>query len=127
MILEHNHLLFQAFVTNDDLFTNSDLENSFNEFLYNLIEEIEMTCLIPPVIKLSYLNAWTGIVGIVTSHISFHFWVDDKFLQLDIYSCNNFDHYKAIESIEKFWKTKNAKAVLIKRKYNDDFKMVSLK
>lgn len=122
----HNHLLYQSKVNNHRLFITHGLEEIFKQFLLDLLDEIEMTCLIKPQIKISHLDAWTGMVGIVTSHIAFHYWVKEKYIQLDIYSCNNFDYKKAIEFINKFWQSSEIKAILINRKMEEEFQVTRL-
>ncbi len=82
-----------------------------------------MEVLIDPVVKLSKYNAWTGLLGIVTSHISFHYWIDKKLLQIDIYSCKDFDKEKAISFINSFWNFKSKKVLFIDREEGADFKI----
>lgn len=126
MELTHQHLIYQSEVNNVQLLKTSGLENIFEKFLYSLLKEINMSCLMPPQIKISHLNAWTGMVGIITSHIAFHYWVNEKYVQLDIYSCKKFDNKKAIDFISKFWQSTNVKAILINRKMEEDFKITKL-
>lgn len=46
----------------------------------------------------------TGIVVIETSHISFHCWdeVSPALIQMDVYSCKNFDPNRVINALLKF-------------------------
>lgn len=118
--LVHQHLLYQAQVGNN--FSIIDVnEKCFKMFLIDLVEEIEMKILIPPSVKLSENNAWTGIIGIITSHIAFHYWVSENYLQLDIYSCKPFDIQKATDFLNKFWNAQNVKILDINRASNNDF------
>jgi len=123
MKIVHQHLLYQSVVKKEKLFKTAGLEKVFEKFLLDLLVEIDMTCLIPPQVKISHLDAWTGMVGIITSHIAFHFWVKEKYVQIDIYSCKPFDNYKAITFINKFWNSCEVKALSINRKMDENFKI----
>jgi len=107
----HHHLIYQAKVG-----SNLDVsEETLKQFLCDLLELLNMSCLIPATVKLSHQKAWTGMVGIITSHIAFHFWTIEKYVQLDIYSCKEFDKHKAIKFIDNFFKSKDTKAIFIDR------------
>ncbi len=120
MKLVHHHLILQAKV---GILPNSLKEENLRKFMLRLIDITGMKILIKPLFKLSTQRAWTGIMGIVTSHIAFHYWIDEKYLQLDIYSCKNFDRRKAIEFITRFWKAREVKAMFINREVGKDFKI----
>lgn len=120
--LIHHHLIYQAHVNRIDL--NEHSTDLLETFLYDLVKFIEMEILIPPQVVFSHQKAWTGIVGIVTSHISFHFWTIESYLQLDIYSCKQFDVYKTISFLNEFWNSKNVKTLFIQRGEEDDYKIV---
>lgn len=115
----HHHLIYQAKV--GDLPSSADSEEYFNSFLLDLIKEIDMEVLIPPRSILSEHDAWTGLVGIVTSHISFHYWKKEKYVQLDIYSCKKFHIDKTISFLNNFWKATDAKILFVNRKEGEDF------
>jgi S-adenosylmethionine decarboxylase len=118
--LVHHHLLYQSKV---GVQPDSIGEEELSEFMTKLLEVLDMTCLIEPRLKLSHQNAWTGIMGIVTSHIAFHYWVDEQYVQLDIYSCKKFDTVKALKFIKEFWKAENVKALFIDREVGKDFQI----
>lgn len=119
MNLVHHHLIYQAKVGRNDLGENA--EAVLKDFLYNLVSEIEMSVLIDPVLKFSYNSAWTGLIGIVTSHISFHYWTVEQYVQLDIYSCKEFDLEKAKTFLDKFWVASEQKILFINRQSGEDF------
>ena len=119
MGLVHHHLIYQAKVGRDDLKDNA--EEILKNFLYDLVKEIEMQVLIDPVLKFSHNLAWTGLVGIVTSHISFHYWTVERYLQLDIYSCKEFDVKKVKIFLDKFWFASKQKILFINRESGKDF------
>ncbi len=124
MEIVHHHLIYQARVGNDELGANS--EEILKRFLYDLLDEIEMNCLIPAKLKFSKQKAWTGIVGIITSHIAFHFWTIEQYVQLDIYSCKPFDKQKAVTFLNRFWKANDVKVLFINREMGEDFKIEEL-
>ncbi|MFZ4500541.1 MAG: S-adenosylmethionine decarboxylase [Minisyncoccia bacterium] len=117
--LVHHHLIYQAKVGRADL--GEDAESVLRDFLYNLVKEINMNVLIDPVLKFSYKEAWTGLIGIVTSHISFHYWKKERYVQLDIYSCKEFDIEKAKAFLDKFWVASEQKILFINRQFGKDF------
>jgi|SRR5680860_277439 len=119
MALVHHHLIYQAKVGRNDL--KEDSEEILKNFLYNLVKEIDMQVLINPVLKYSHNLAWTGIIGIVSSHISFHYWTVDQYVQLDIYSCKQFDVKKTKNFLDKFWTASEQKILFINRESGKDF------
>lgn len=121
MAIVHHHLIYQAEVGNKKLGENS--EEILRKFLYDLLRVINMSCLIPAQLKLSHQKAWTGMVGVITSHITFHFFTKERYIQLDIYSCKKFDRKKTINFLNKFWKSKKVKTLFIDRKVGEDFKI----
>lgn len=115
----HHHLIYQADVNRLDLDENA--EPKLREFLYRLLNEIGMQELIPAQFKFSHLKAWTGLMGIVTSHIAFHYWTAEQQLQLDIYSCKAFDKKKTTDFLNDFWKATNTKTLFIDRESGKEF------
>ncbi len=117
----HHHLIYQARVDRKDLNEKSSIQ--LVQFLNDLVSVIDMQILIPPQVAFSHQKAWTGLVGIVTSHISFHFWTIEGYLQLDIYSCKRFDIPKTVTFLDNFWKSENKKVLFIERAVDSDFKL----
>jgi S-adenosylmethionine decarboxylase len=117
--LVHHHLIYQATVGRTDL--GAEAENVLRQFLLDLVKEIDMQVLIDPVFKFSHNDAWTGLIGIVTSHISFHYWTVEQYVQLDIYSCKEFDVQKAKAFLDDFWKASEQKILFINREPGKDF------
>lgn len=117
----HHHLIYQARVDRKDLNENSSTQ--LVQFLSDLVSVIDMQILILPQVAFSHQKAWTGLVGIVTSHISFHFWTIEEYLQLDIYSCKRFDIPKTVTFLDNFWKTENKNVLFIERAVESDFKL----
>lgn len=120
----HHHLIYQSKVNRSDLNRNSG--EILERFLYDLVEQIGMQILIHPQVAFSHQKAWTGIVGIVTSHISFHYWTVEKRLQLDIYSCKEFDVSRAIHFLNSFWESEDVRTLFIERETEENFKITEL-
>ena len=123
MALVHHHLIYQARVSRGDLGENG--EEELKTFLLSLVREIDMEVLIEPRLKFSHQRAWTGLVGIVTSHIALHFWSIEQYVQLDIYSCKQFDRPKAVKFLDSFWQSRETKTLFIDREVGRDFKIES--
>ena len=119
MNLVHHHLIYQAKVGRTDL--GKDAELVLKDFLYSLVSEIDMEVLIDPVFKFSHNDAWTGLIGIITSHVSFHYWTIEQYVQLDIYSCKEFDLEKAKIFLDTFWMASEQKILFINRNPGEDF------
>lgn len=119
MNLVHHHLIYQARVGREDLGENA--KEILQTFLYDLVKEIDMEILIEPAIEFSRNQAWTGLVGIITSHISFHYWTVEQYVQLDVYSCKEFDVEKAKSFLDKFWLASEQKILFINREAGKDF------
>lgn len=120
----HHHLIYQAKVNRNNIGEESG--ELLEKFLYDLVDLIGMQILIHPQVAFSHQKAWTGIVGIVTSHISFHYWTIEEYLQLDIYSCKEFNASKVIDYLNEFWRSKAVKTLFIERGVDDDFKIIRL-
>jgi len=62
-------------------------------------------------------------MGIITSHVAFHYWVDEQYLQLDIYSCKEFDKHTTIKFLETFWKIDKSVSLFIDREIGKEFEI----
>jgi S-adenosylmethionine decarboxylase len=83
-------------------------------FLNGLIDEIQMQVLIKPQVQLGPFG-FTGIAGIVTSHIAFHYFFESRTLQLDIYSCKPYNLSKALAYADRFWNILSGDVTFIER------------
>ena len=110
MSIVHHHLLYYAKVGD-----NKD-RDQLSELFTDLLNELDMKCLIEPQLAFSHQKAWTGLMGIVTSHISFHYWTIEEYVQVDIYSCKEFDPEHATKYLDEFWQAKKRQALFIERK-----------
>ena len=126
MDLVHQHLLIRAFLKNPPL-EEEQLKNWFRK----VVSAIDMKVCIEPQAK--YVDATgnkglTGLVGIETSHMSAHctshFWDEcsPALVQLDVYSCKQFNPDTIIEMLSEFGLV-SYEAMLIDRE--DGFKIIS--
>ncbi len=119
MKLVHHHLIYQAKVNHPDLGVESEKE--LKQLLIDLLDVTGMQCLIEPQVKLSHQKAWTGLLGIITSHISFHYWTIEQYVQLDIYSCKEFNREATVEFLNNFWQASETKTLFIDREVGKPF------
>lgn len=104
----HFHLLYYAQIPYN-IAKKVDDKDTLETFLYKTLKVSDMHCLIPPILKRSNRDAWTGLMGIITSHISFHLWTNNygpnnnPGVQFDIYSCKPFDTNIMIDFLNGFF------------------------
>jgi S-adenosylmethionine/arginine decarboxylase-like enzyme len=100
-LLVHKHLIIRADVKNPP---KSEID--FENWLRDFIKSIDMKIMLGPFCKYSNLEGNEGLTGaaiIETSHVVMHCWdrVDPPVMQLDVYSCSEFDPIKVCEKIKK--------------------------
>ena len=100
-ILVHKHLIIRADVNNPP---KSEID--FENWLRDFIKSIDMKIMLGPFCKYSNLEGNEGLTGaaiIETSHVVMHCWdrVKPPVMQLDVYSCSEFDPIKVCEKIKK--------------------------
>jgi S-adenosylmethionine/arginine decarboxylase-like enzyme len=88
--------------------------DNLRTFLSGLTESIAMQRLFDP-IAIHGKFGFTGIVGIVTSHIAFHYFDADQTLHLDVYSCKPYDLKRLIEYTDAYWQIEHADVLFIRR------------
>jgi S-adenosylmethionine/arginine decarboxylase-like enzyme len=125
MAIVHQHLIYQAKV--EGVYYGENSEDKLRDFMNELLEVIDMECLIPAQFKFSHQKAWTGIIGVITSHVAFHYWTEEKYIQLDIYSCKKFDRKKAVEFINNFWQSSDEKVLFLDREMDKNFEIKRVK
>lgn len=111
----HLHLVVTAFVTNPP--TNAQ---QGEDWLRELVRLVDMEILFDA--KALYCEdlgneGVTGIVGLTTSHSSFHEWhvnVDEPFFQFDLYSCRNYDVETVFQHLQH-WGMTRANYILLDR------------
>jgi S-adenosylmethionine/arginine decarboxylase-like enzyme len=98
----HQHLIINA-TFNKTPFTEVSFTNSW---IRNIVKIIDMEILHDPISVRCDEKNNEGISGfclITTSHISLHSWekTDPNLVQLDVYSCKDFDQYLIHSELEK--------------------------
>jgi S-adenosylmethionine/arginine decarboxylase-like enzyme len=101
-MLQHQHIVIRAYVNKPPMAT--DLIESW---LKDLIQAIDMKILSGP--HAVYLDkegnrGLTAVTIIETSHIAIHVWDEDQpgLIQLDVYSCKEFDKQIVFEKFAQF-------------------------
>lgn len=110
MVVHHHAIIVAAVGRRSSEITCDDLRT----FLSGLVSAISMQQLFDPIaIRGKY--GFTGIVGIVTSHIAFHFFESDQSLHLDVYSCKQFDLGNLVKAVDQYWNMQHADVLFIRR------------
>jgi len=86
-------------------------------FLEQLVEFIDMKAFSPPLVfhapRVGGIELYpdkagiTGFIALITSSITIHTIVPEKFLTLDVYSCKDFNTDKVLEFTRKFYEFQN--------------------
>jgi len=93
-------------------------KKSIYKFLRRLVNIIKMKRLTEPIVKQGkpYLAGVSGFIMIETSHCSIHTFTKENRLNMDIYSCKDFDEDKVIEHLNNtFSSLKLLKGEVIQR------------
>ena len=109
------HVIMDLYVNDASVFEPKKL----NEMFYKLVDLLEMKMLRAPefievemdpeILKrveetgeFADEGGVTAFCVINTSHLSIHTWGLQKFASLDLFSCKDFDHEKAISFVKEF-------------------------
>ena len=100
-VLVNKHLIVRA-----EIKKPPQSESYFESWLRDFIESINMKIMLGPFCKYSNLKGNEGLTGgaiIETSHVVMHCWdrVEPPVMQLDVYSCSEFDPIKVCDKIKK--------------------------
>ena len=111
------HLLIDGHNGNSEILQNQTL---ISKFLEELPNEIGMVKLIDPQVnkyegKSSQDWGISGFVIIAESHISVHTFPSRKYINIDVFSCKNFDVKKTISQVKSYFKLENVKYWTIDR------------
>jgi len=99
-VLIHKHLIIRAEANR----VPTD-ENKLTIWMKDFIASIDMKILMGPYVKYCEMEGNRGITGIAvieTSHITIHVWDEPvpALMQIDVYSCAEFDPYRIAEKIK---------------------------
>jgi S-adenosylmethionine decarboxylase len=104
-MLNHKHFLLTGKTTavkeGVELWVGAAI-SGLSSLLKDIVYEIKMVAMIEPVVLYCDTPGNEGITGFIvieTSHISFHWWQHTGLLQLDVYSCADFDPDVVIELV----------------------------
>tara|TARA_B100000497_G_C7270927_1_gene189677 strand:- start:71 stop:442 length:372 start_codon:yes stop_codon:yes gene_type:complete len=105
-ILEHKHIIIRAEVS--EPITN---RNKAIKFLNRIIKAIDMKAMYGPTATYCKMPGNRGVTAfaiIETSHIALHIWdeVNPALVQLDVYSCSDFEPKKVLDILQELKPTK---------------------
>ena len=111
------HLIIDGHDSNPKILQNQSL---ISKFLEELPNKIGMTKLMDPQVnRYEGTNSqdWgiSGFVIIAESHISVHTFPKRKYINIDVFSCKNFDVEKTISQVKSYFKLENVKFWTINR------------
>ena len=113
------HLIIDGYSSDQKILRDEDF---LRKWLENYPAEIGMTRISPPYV-LRYvgpvLEDWgiSGFVFIAESHIGIHTFVERNYVNIDIFSCKDFDTEKAIKDIRKGFQLIKLRTCLIDREW----------
>ena len=111
------HLIIDGYSRNSDILQSE-------EFIYQLLDqypaEIGMIKISPPYV-VRYVGAkpeeWgvSGFVMIAESHISIHTFVEPRYVNLDVFSCKNFNAGRVIKDLSDRLQLSEVRTYLVDR------------
>jgi len=121
------HLIIDGYSANQKILQDMD---SLKHWLETYPSEIGMTRISPPYM-LRYVGSksadWgmSGFVFIAESHISIHTFVESNYVNIDIFSCRDFDADKAIKDLRDKFQLAKLRTCLINREWSAEFAAVA--
>ena len=105
-ILEHKHIIIRAEVSEPITQRNKAIK-----FLNRIIKAIDMKAMYGPTATYCKMPGNRGVTAfaiIETSHIALHIWdeVNPALVQLDVYSCSDFEPKKVLDILQELKPTK---------------------
>jgi S-adenosylmethionine decarboxylase len=113
------HLIIDGYSSDQKILRDEDF---LRKWLENYPAEIGMTRISPPYV-LRYvgpvLEDWgiSGFVFIAESHIGIHTFVERNYVNIDIFSCKDFDNQKAIKDFQEDFQLIKFRTCLIDREW----------
>jgi S-adenosylmethionine decarboxylase len=113
------HLIIDGFGKNKDVLQD---ENFIYDLLFAYPDKIGMTKISDPIV-FRYSGAkpedWgvSGLVFIAESHISLHTFVERKFINIDVFSCKDFDAERIMEDMRDKFGLTNMRSCLVRREW----------
>ncbi len=114
------HLVIDGYSSNQKILQDEDF---LRKWLETYPARIGMTRISPPhVIRYlgPVLEDWgiSGFVFIAESHIAIHTFVEQNYVNIDIFSCKDFNTEKAIEDFQDGFQLTNLRTCLIDREWS---------
>lgn len=119
------HLIIDGFGKNKAVFQD---EKFIYELLDSLPAKIGMTKISEPIVfRYSGVKPedWgiSGLVFIAESHISLHTFVERRFINIDVFSCKDFNAQLIIDELKSKFQLTKIRSCLVHRDWNfEDFK-----
>ncbi len=121
------HLIIDGYSANQKILQDMD---SLKHWLETYPSEIGMTRISSPYV-LRYVGSksedWgiSGFVFIAESHISVHTFAESNYVNIDIFSCRDFDADKAIKDLRDKFQLAKLRTCLINREWSAEFAAVA--
>ncbi len=114
------HLIIDGYSSNQKILQDEDF---LRKWLETYPARIGMTRISPPhIIRYTgpVLEDWgiSGFVFIAESHIAIHTFVEQNYVNIDIFSCKDFDTEKAIEDFQDGFQLTKLRTCLIDREWS---------
>jgi S-adenosylmethionine decarboxylase len=115
------HLIVDGFGASREMLESEDM---IFRFLDEYPSQINMTKVAPPQVFRytgSKPDDWgvTGVVIIAESHISIHTFPERRYVNIDIFSCKDFDHQRAVSELKERFQFDDMKTLLLPRGLQD--------
>ncbi len=116
------HLIIDGYSNNREILQNLDY---LRELLEAYPSKIGMTRISPPYV-LRYAGGepedWgiSGFVFLAESHISVHTFVENSYVNIDIFSCKDFDTARAIEDLKVRFQLTRLRTCLVDREWSPE-------
>ena len=112
------HLIIDGYCKNKKILQDED---SLHDWLESYPPRIGMTRISPPfVLRYEDSADWgiSGFVFIAESHISIHTYVERNYVNIDIFSCRDFDVDRAIKDVQGEFQLTKFRSNLISREWS---------
>jgi S-adenosylmethionine decarboxylase len=115
------HLIIDGFGANRKMLESEDI---IHDLLERYPAQIGMTKVAPPQV-FKYIGSkpedWgiSGFVLIAESHISIHTFPERSYVNIDIFSCKDFDHQQALNELRERFQFDEMKTLLLPRGLQD--------
>lgn len=116
------HLIIDGYTSNKQILQD---EMFLRQALFDIPDLVHMTRITEPFI-FRYVGdkpqdwGYSGFVFIAESHISFHTFVEQNYMNIDVFSCLDFDTDNAIDQLTQKFELEKYKTYLVNRDWNPE-------